>query len=103
MSRFRKQSQTIWFCEYHIVWGPKYRFRVIQGKVKEEVEVVLREQSRQMECEVGELNGQVDHVHLVVMIPSKLSVSDYMGAGEGQERAAIVQRVSGPAPAALLG
>lgn len=79
MSRFRKQSQTIWFCEYHIVWCPKYRFRVIQGKLKEEAEAVVREQSRQMECEVVELNAQLDHVHLMVMIPPKLSISDYMG------------------------
>ena len=84
MSRFRKQSQTIWFCEYHIVWCPKYRFRVIQGKMKEEVEAVVREQSRQMECEVVELNGQVDHVHLVVLIPPKLSVSEYMGRVKGK-------------------
>ena len=84
MSRFRKQSQTIWFCEYHMVWCPKYRFRVIQGKVKEEVEGVVREQSRQLQCEVVELNGQVDHVHLVVMIPPKLSVSDYMGRVKGK-------------------
>ena len=45
MSRFRKQSQTIWFCEYHLVWCPKYRFRVLQGKVKEEAEAVVREPS----------------------------------------------------------
>ena len=84
MSRFRKQSQTIWFCEYHIVWCPKHRFRVLQGKIKEEAEVVVREQSRQMACEVVELNAQADHVHLVVLIPPKLSVSDYMGRVKGK-------------------
>jgi len=36
MSRFRKQSHTIWYCEYHIVWCPKYRYRVLAGKIKEE-------------------------------------------------------------------
>jgi putative transposase len=84
MSRLRKQSQTIWFCEYHIIWCPKYRYRVLQGKIKEEVEAVVREQTRQMESEVVELNAQVDHVHLVVMIPPKLSVSDYMGRVKGK-------------------
>jgi len=38
MSRFKRMSHTIWHCEYHIVWTPKYRFRVLQGKGKEEVE-----------------------------------------------------------------
>jgi putative transposase len=49
-------SHTIWHCEYHIVWTPKYRYRVMQGKVKEEVELSLREQSWQLGCEVAELN-----------------------------------------------
>ncbi len=42
MSRFKRMSHTIWHCEYHIVWTPKYRFRVLQGKVKEEVELSIR-------------------------------------------------------------
>ena len=46
-SRFKRMSRTIWHCECHIVWAPKYRFRVLEGKVKEEVELSIREQSRQ--------------------------------------------------------
>jgi hypothetical protein len=56
MSRFKRLSHTIWHCEYHIVWVPKYRYRVMQGKIKEEVEPCGREQTRQMNCEVQELN-----------------------------------------------
>ena len=84
MSRFKKMSHTIWFCEYHVVWCPKYRYRELQGKVKEEVELCMRDQTRQLGCEVVELNVQADHVHLVVMIPPKLSVSDYMGRVKGK-------------------
>lgn len=84
MSRFRKQSHTIWYCEHHIVWCPKYRYRVLAGKIKEEAELCLREQNRQMECEVVELNIQADHVHLVVMIPPKVRISDYMGRLKGK-------------------
>ena len=82
MSRFKRMSHTIWHCEYHIVWTPKYRFRVLQGKVKEEVELSIREQSRQLGCEVVELNVQVDHVHALVQIPPKISISEYMGRME---------------------
>jgi putative transposase len=57
---------------------------VLQGKVKEEAEAVVREQSRQMACEVVELNAQADHVHLVVLIPPKLSVATYMGRVKGK-------------------
>ena len=56
---------------------------MIQGKVKEQVEAVLREQSRQMAREVEGLNAQLDHVHFVVIMPPKLSGSDYMGRVKG--------------------
>jgi len=45
MSRFKKLSHTIWHCEYHIVWVPKYRYRVLPGKIKEEVDLCVREQT----------------------------------------------------------
>ncbi len=80
MSRFKKQSHTIWFCEYHVVWCPKYRYRVLAGKVKEEVELCVRDQTQQMECEVVELNVQADHVHLVVLIPPKVRISPVCSA-----------------------
>jgi putative transposase len=57
----------------------KYRYRVMQGNFKEEVESCVREQTRQMNCEVQELNVQSDPVHLIGPIPPKLSISDYMG------------------------
>ena len=84
MSRFKRMSHTIWHCEYHIVWTPKYRYRVMQGKVKEEVEMCIREQSRQLGCEVVELNVQVDHVHTLVQVPPKVSISEYMGRVKGK-------------------
>jgi putative transposase len=84
MSRFKILSHTVWHCEYHIVWTPKYRYPVLQGKVKEQVEMVVREQSRQLGCEVVELNVQVDHVHALVRIPPKMSISEYMGRVKGK-------------------
>jgi putative transposase len=84
MSRFKKQSHTIWFCEYHIVWCPKYRYRVLAGKLKEEVELCVRDQTRQMECEVVELKVQADHVHLGALIPPKVRIADYMGRVKGK-------------------
>ena len=84
MSRFRKLSHTIWHCQYHIVWTPKYRFRILEGEVAQEVSRCVRSFSSQKQCEVVELNVQKDHVHLIVMIPPKLSVSDYMGITKGR-------------------
>lgn len=51
MSRFRKLTQTIWHCQYHIVWVPKYRFRILNGKVAVEVANCIRAFSKQKECD----------------------------------------------------
>lgn len=84
MSRFKKLSHTLWHCQYHIVWVPKYRFRILAGKVATEVERCIRAFSEQKKCEVVELNVQVDHIHLLVVIPPKISVSDLVGILRGR-------------------
>ncbi len=84
MSRFKKLSHTLWHCQYHIVWIPKYRLRILEGEVGQEVSSCVRAFSEQKNCEISELNVQKDHVHIVVMIPPKLCVSDYMGIIKGR-------------------
>ena len=84
MSRFHKLSHTIWHCQYHIVWVPKYRFRILSGDVSHEINRCIRGFSEHKRCEIVELNIQSDHVHLLVMIPPKLSVSDYVGIVKGR-------------------
>ena len=79
MSRFRKLTQTIWHCQYHIVWVPKYRYRVLTDQIATEAENCIRAFSEQKECEIVELNVQIDHVHLLVLVPPKISISDYVG------------------------
>lgn len=63
MSRFRKLSHTIWHCQYHIVWVPKYRYRILSGQVAQEVGRRIRAFAEQKKSEVIELNVQIDHVH----------------------------------------
>ena len=92
MSRFRKLSQTIWHCQYHIVWVPKYRLRILTGEVAEEVERCIRAFTERLEAEVVELSIQADHVHLLVMIPPKVSVSDYVGTVKGRTAINILNR-----------
>ena len=84
MSRFRKLSHTIWHCQYHIVWVPKYRFRILHGAVKEAAESGIQAICGYARCEVVELNVQPDHVHLVVMIPPKVTISELVGRLKGQ-------------------
>ncbi|MCK6467487.1 MAG: IS200/IS605 family transposase [Candidatus Brocadia sinica] len=84
MSRFRKLSHTIWHCQYHILRTPKYRFRILTGQVAEEVSKCIRAFSEQKGCEVVELNVQIDHVHLLVMVVPKISISDFVGMVKGR-------------------
>ena len=92
MSRFRKLAQTIWYCQYHIVWVPKYRFRILTDKVGEEVENCIRAFSEQQGCEVVELNVQVDHVHLLALVPPKVSISGYVGTLKGRTAIRVFNR-----------
>ena len=92
MSRFRKLSQTIWHCQYHIVWVPKYRYRVLIGKVAEEVETCIRAFSEQQHCEIIELNVQIDHVHLLAMVPPKVSISGFVGTIKGRTAIRVLNR-----------
>ncbi len=84
MSRFRKLSQTIWHCQYHIVFVPKYRFRILIGDVAKETEHCIRAFIEQQKGEVVELNIQVDHVHLLVLVPPKVSISNFVGVIKGR-------------------
>ena len=84
MSRFYKLSHTVWHCSYHIVWTPKYRYRILKGEIKKEVERCLRSFSEQKKCIIEELNVQDDHVHLLIKIPPKVSVSELVGTLKGR-------------------
>ena len=84
MSRFRRLSHTIWHCQYHIIWVPKYRLRILTDKVRDEVSRCIRAFSEQQQCEVVELNVQFDHVHLLVMVPPKISISKLVGILKGR-------------------
>ncbi len=84
MSRFKRTSHVIWHCQYHIVWVPKYRFRVLTGPVAEEVYNCIQVFCGQLGSEVIELNVQPDHVHLLVMSPPKVSLSALMGTIKGR-------------------
>ncbi|RZB34599.1 MAG: putative transposase [Desulfobacteraceae bacterium Eth-SRB1] len=92
MSRFRKLSQTLWHCQHHIIWCPKYRFRVLEGEIKKEVEKCVKTFSEVQKCELFELNVQIDRVHLLVMIPPKISISNYVGTVKGRTAIRVLNK-----------
>jgi len=92
MSRFHKLSQTLWHCQYHIVWVPKYRFRILVGEIGTEVGNCIRAFTEQQHSEIVELNIQLDHVHLLVMVPPKVSISDFVGTVKGRTAIRVLNR-----------
>ena len=92
MSRFIKLSHAIWYCKYHLVWTPKYRYKVLFGPVKEEVELCLRTFTSQKGCIIDELNVQKDHVHIILDIPPKYSVSEVVGTLKGRTAIRVFNR-----------
>ena len=94
MSQFRKLSHAIWYCQYHFVWVPKYLYRILNGAVACEVEKCVRVFSSQKGCEIQELSIQLDHGHLMTMVPPKLSVSDYTGIVKGRTAIRVFKKFS---------
>ena len=92
MSRFKKLSHTVWDCKYHVVWCPKYRFKVMQDKVGYYVRDVLRELCRRHKVEIVEGNVQPDHIHMVLSIPPSFCVSRVIGNLKGKGAVQIFRK-----------
>ena len=77
-------AHTGWNCQYHIVLIPKYRERVIFNDVRRALGQILRKLCEMKEVTIISEARQPDHVHMLVSIPPKLSVSDYLGCLKGK-------------------
>ena len=84
MSKFKKLSHVIYRCDYHIVWVPKYRFKILEGIVKRQLQQDIEMLLEWVGCEKKELNIQIDHIHLIVSVPPKVSISKLMGILKGK-------------------
>ena len=82
--KYRRLSHSVYHCNYHIVWTPKYRFKVLSGVLADTVEDKIKTICAWKEVEILELNIQLDHVHIVCSIPPKLSISNFMGILKGK-------------------
>lgn len=83
--QFRKLAHSLYECKYHIVFCPKYRYKILQTEVSQYVkEQIYGLCGQKKGIEVLEVNMQEDHVHMLVAIPPKYSVSDVMGFLKGK-------------------
>ena len=77
-------SQTKYNCIYHIVFIPKYRRKIMYGKLKEEVRDIIRKLCEYRKVEIVEGMVCEDHIHLCLRIPPKICVSEFMGYLKGK-------------------
>ena len=85
-------THTTWECKYHLVFAPKYRRQVIYGKIKSDVGRILRELCDRKGIEIIEAECCTDHIHMLVRIPPKYSVSEIMGYLKGKSSLLIFDR-----------
>ena len=72
-------AHTTWNCKYHIVFAPKYRRQVIYGKIKVDIGQIIRKLCEWKGVEIIEAEACPDHIHMLVSMPPKISVSSFMG------------------------
>ena len=85
-------AHTQWNCKYHIVFSPKYRRQVIYGKIKKDIGQMLRKLCEYKGIEIIEAEACKDHIHMLVSIPPKYSVSQIMGYLKGKSSLMIFEK-----------
>ena len=85
-------AHTSWNCKYHIVFAPKYRRKAFYGEKRREIGAILRQLCEWKNVEIVEAEVCPDHVHMLVKIPPKMSVSGFMGYLKGKSSVLIYSK-----------
>jgi putative transposase len=92
MRRLQKLAHTVWECKYHVVWCPKYRFRILNGELGKSLRAIIRQLCEWKQIEILAGNVQIDHIHLVISFPPKYSVAEVMGFLKGKSAIKLFDR-----------
>lgn len=92
MNDIHSLSHTKWNCKYHIVFAPKYRRKVFYGEKRLEIVAILRERCKWKGVNIIEAEVCPDHVHMLLEIPPKISVSSFMGFLKGKSSLMIYEK-----------
>ena len=91
-NEIRSSSHSKFRCQYHIVFAPKYRRKVIYGQLKRDIGAILRKLCVQKDVELIEAEACPDHIHMLVSIPPHISVAQFMGYLKGKSTLMIFDR-----------
>jgi len=95
MQTYESLKHTTWECKYHVVFIPKCRRKVLYQGIRQELGVVFRSLAEQWECKVDEGHLMPDHVHMLLSVPPKYSVSNVMGFIKGKSAIHIARVYAG--------
>ena len=85
-------AHTQWECKYHIVFAPKYRRQIIYGKIKQDIGQMIRKLCEYKGVAIIEAEACKDHIHMLVSIPPKYSVAQFMGYLKGKSSLMIFEK-----------
>ena len=85
-------AHTKWVCKYHIVFAPKYRRKIIYKELRKDIQQIIKDLCKWKGVEIIEGHMMPDHVHILVSIPPKYSVSHFMGYLKGMSAIMIFER-----------
>jgi putative transposase len=95
MQTYESLKHTTWECKYHVVFIPKCRRKVLYQGIRQELGVVFRSLAEQWECKVDEGHLMPDHVHMLLSVPPKYSVSNVLGFIKGKSAIHIARVYAG--------
>ena len=88
----RSLAHTRWMCKYHIVFTPKYRRKIIYNKLRRDIVQIIKDLCKWKGIEIIEGKAMPDHIHILVKIPPKMSISNFMGYLKGKSAMMIFAR-----------
>ena len=95
MDNAQSLSHTKWECKYHVVWIPKCRQKVLYGRLRQHLGELLKDLAKQQGCQILEGHLRPDHIHILLSIPPKVSVSKVIGFIKGKSAIAIARTYVG--------
>lgn len=92
---YESLSHSRWECKYHLVFVPKFRKKKLYGEIRRYLAKIFHELARQKECTILEGHMVQDHVHMLISIPPKYSVSQIVGFIKGKSAIAVARQFNG--------
>ena len=91
-NELKHTAHSSYRCEYHVVFAPKYRRKVVYGEIKKDIGEILRKLCNEMKVEIIEAEACPDHIHMLVSIPPYMSVAQFVGTLKSKSALMIFDR-----------